>query len=60
MTEKIIKQAGFIDNGDGTVSDLANQVMWVKNDTWIELGRLVTWHESQDYAKEMNEKKFAG
>ena len=60
MTEKIIKKAGFIDNGDGTVSDLANQVMWVKNDTWIELGRLVTWHESQNYAKEMNEKKFAG
>ena len=60
MAEKTIRKANFIDNGDGTVSDLANQVMWFKNDTWIELGRLVTWHESQDYAKEMNEKKFAG
>ena len=60
MAEKTIKKTNLVDNGDGTVSDLTNQVMWVKNDTWIELGRLVTWHESQDYAKEMNEKKFAG
>ena len=60
IAEKKIKKADLVDNGDGTVSDRANQVMWVKNDTWIELGRLVTWHESQSYAKEMNEKKFAG
>jgi len=60
MTEKTIKKINFVDNGDGTVSDLTNKIMWFKNDTWIELGRLVSWHESQNYAKEMNEKKFAG
>mgnify|MGYP002700761547 CR=1 FL=1 len=60
IAEKKIKKADLVDNGDGTVSDRANQIMWFKNDTWIELGRLITWHESQDYAKEMNEKKFAG
>jgi len=60
MTEKTIKKVDFFDNGDGTVSDLTNKIMWLKNDTWIELGRLINWHESQSYAKEMNEKKFAG
>jgi len=60
IAEIKIKKADLVDNGDGTVSDRANQIMWLKNDTWIELGRLVTWHESQSYAKEMNEKKFAG
>ena len=60
MTEKTIEKPGFVDNGDGTVSDSAHKIMWLKNDTWIELGRLVNWHESQDYAKEMNSKKFAG
>ena len=60
MIEKTVKRVDFVDNGDGTVSDLTNKVMWLKNDTWIELGRLVNWHESQSYAKGMNEKKFAG
>ncbi|MDP7556925.1 MAG: DUF1566 domain-containing protein [Nitrospinaceae bacterium] len=60
MTEKTIKKAEYVDNGDGTVSDLANNLMWLKSDTWIELGRRVSWHESQLYAKEVNDKNFAG
>jgi hypothetical protein len=34
--------------------------MWMKKDTWVNLGRLITWHESQELAKKMNEEKFAG
>ncbi|HJL72509.1 MAG TPA: DUF1566 domain-containing protein [Nitrospinaceae bacterium] len=60
MTEKTIRKAKYVDNGDGTVSDLTNNLMWFKKDTWIELGRQVSWHESQAYAKEVNDKKFAG
>ncbi len=60
MVEKTVRKAKFVDNGDGTVSDLTNNLMWLKNDTWIELGRQITWHESQEYAREVNEKKFAG
>ena len=60
MIQKTVKKTRFVDNGDGTVTDVDNNVMWVKDDTWLELGRQVTWHESQGYAKEMNEKKFAG
>ncbi len=60
MTEKTIRKAKYVDNGDGTVSDLTNNLMWFKKDTWVELGRQVSWHESQAYAKEVNDKKFAG
>jgi len=60
MTEKTIRKAKYVDNGDGTVSDLTNNLMWLKKDTWVELGRQVSWHESQAYAKEVNDKKFAG
>jgi len=60
MTENTIKKIHFVDNEDGTISDLSNKIMWLKSDTWIELGRIINWHESQNYAKEMNQKKFAG
>ncbi|GJL79384.1 MAG: hypothetical protein NPINA01_23730 [Nitrospinaceae bacterium] len=54
------KKSAFIDNGDGTITDVRHGLMWVKNDTWLELGRLITWHEGLEYSKKMNEQKFAG
>ena len=36
MTETI--QAQYIDNGDETVTDTKHGIMWMKNDTWLELG----------------------
>jgi hypothetical protein len=50
----------FIDNGDGTVTDSLHNRMWMKSDTWVELGRLLSWHQSQEYARKLNEEKFAG
>ena len=50
----------YIDNGDETVSDTRHGVMWMKNDTWLELGRLITWHDSLELARKKNEEKFAG
>ena len=50
----------YIDNGDETVSDTRHGVMWMKNDTWLELGRLITWHDSLELASKKNEEKFAG
>ncbi|MBI4389159.1 MAG: hypothetical protein HY580_03180, partial [Nitrospinae bacterium] len=40
----------FVDNGDGTVTDLLTRLMWMKNDTWLELGSLLNWHQGQEYA----------
>ncbi|GIT65013.1 MAG: hypothetical protein Ct9H300mP23_06400 [Nitrospinota bacterium] len=50
----------YIDNGDDTVSDTKHGIMWMKNDTWLELGRLITWHDSLELARKKNEEKFAG
>ena len=59
MTETKL-ETQYRDNGDDTVTDLKNDIMWLKSDTWVTLGRLVTWHESQAMAIKMNEEKFAG
>ncbi len=50
----------FVDNGDGTVTDTMRDLMWMKNDTWVDLQRLVSWDQSQEYINEMNSQKFAG
>lgn len=50
----------FVDNGDGTVTDTMKDLMWMKNDTWVDLQHLVSWDQSQDYINEMNAQKFAG
>ena len=50
----------FIDNDDGTVTDTRSGRMWMKNDSWQALGRHINWVKSHEFAKEMNEKKFAG
>ena len=58
MTETI--KAKYVDNGDETVTDTKHGIMWMKKDTWLELGRLITWHESLELARKKNEEKFAG
>ena len=50
----------FTDNGNGTVLDRESGLMWMKGDSWVELGRLITWHESQKFIQEKNISKFAG
>lgn len=55
-----IKKERFVDNGNGTVTDFLHNRMWMKDDTWVDLGRIITWHQSQEYAKEMNGKNFGG
>ena len=50
----------FIDNGDGTVTDVQKGLMWMKSDTWVVLKRLVSWMQSQEYVEEVNQEKFAG
>jgi hypothetical protein len=59
MTETKV-ETRYLDNGDDTVTDLTHSLMWMKKDTWVNLGRLINWHESQELARKMNEEKFAG
>ncbi|GJL78328.1 MAG: hypothetical protein NPINA01_13170 [Nitrospinaceae bacterium] len=50
----------FIDNGDGTVTDSEKNLMWKKSDSMGDLAKWVNYQESADYARELNEQKFAG
>ena len=50
----------FIDNGDGTVTDTEKGLMWNKTDTMNDLKKWVNYMDSGDYARELNEKKYAG
>lgn len=54
------QQTRFVDNTDGTVTDIRKNLMWTKADTWVELGKRVSWWQGQEYIQELNEKKFAG
>ena len=50
----------YVDNGDGTVSDTRNNLMWRKSDSYEEFGYGITWFEAHDYCESVNEKEFAG
>ncbi len=50
----------YVDNGDGTISDPRNNLMWKQSDTMAQFGYGINWFESNDYIEELNEKKFAG
>lgn len=50
----------FVDNGDGTVSNTEKGLMWTRTDTMNDLGKWVSYIESVDYVRELNQKKFAG
>ena len=50
----------FLDNGDGTVSDQKSGLMWVKDDSYLELKRFIIYSGAQKYMKKKNEQAFAG
>jgi hypothetical protein len=50
----------FTDNGDNTVSDLANGLMWMKSDSMNDRERWTNYIEGVDYVRDLNTKQFAG
>ena len=50
----------FRDNGDGTVSDLEQGLMWKQQDSYQERKEWMNWAMAQKFVLEMNEKRFAG
>ena len=52
--------AEFVDNGDETISDPINNLMWAKSDSFSEFGYGINWFEANDYIETLNEKKLAG
>ncbi len=50
----------YVDNGNETISDARNNVMWAKSDSFEEFKYGINWYEAHDYCESLNEKKFAG
>ncbi len=57
---EITQKNRFVDNGDGTVTDVESSLMWSKGDSWLELQQYITWVEAQDFVQGKNKEKFAG
>jgi hypothetical protein len=50
----------FVDNGDGTVSDVQERLMWKQQDSYQALKKWLNWKMAGDYILKLNEEKFAG
>lgn len=56
MTE----ESRYVDNGNGTVTDNETTLTWLREDTWQQEPRWMTWDEAKDFALQMGQMKFAG
>lgn len=50
----------FYKNDNGTIYDSLTSLTWMANDSRLDLEKEVTWEEGEEYARQMNEKQFAG
>jgi len=50
----------FTDNGDGSITDATNGLIWAKEDSWQVDAKWFTWDEAIEYAKHLNYIKHAG
>ena len=50
----------FVDNGDGTVTDLETKLMWKQTDSFQDTSKWNNWFRAHEYLKDLNIKKFAG
>ncbi len=50
----------FIDNGDGTVTDTENDLMWKQTDSYQDTSKWTNWYDAHGYIRNLNTNKFAG
>jgi uncharacterized protein DUF1566 len=50
----------FLKNEEGSIYDSLTSLTWLANDSRLDLDKEITWDEAEQYAREMNEKNFAG
>ena len=52
-------QKRFIDNGDGTITDLETKLMWKQTDSFQDTSKWVNWYRAMEYLQELGIEKFA-
>ncbi len=50
----------FKDNGDGTIAQVDEDLIWSKKDSRQELGKWLNWDEANAYREACNEQKYLG
>ena len=39
----------YVDNGDGTVTDMKSGLMWTQKDSYSDMGQFLTWAKTREY-----------
>jgi hypothetical protein len=52
-------QKRFIDNGDGTITDLETKLMWKQTDSFQDTSKWLNWYSAVKYLLELGVEKFA-
>lgn len=50
----------FIKSEDGTIYDSLTSLTWMASDSRLNLDKELSWDEAGEYARQTNDKKFAG
>ena len=50
----------FRDNGDNTITDTKTDLMWMKEDSYLNSGHWANWFGAIRFIKQMNKTEFAG
>ena len=53
-------QGRFVEGDKDTVIDLKRKLLWLKQDTYQMTGKWMNWVQVRDYAKELNQSRYAG
>tara|TARA_B100000686_G_scaffold351652_1_gene451027 strand:- start:2586 stop:3095 length:510 start_codon:yes stop_codon:yes gene_type:complete len=54
------EEARFIDNGDGTIYDKLFNLTWMKNDSYLDLKKFLSFSQAKKYVDKINKETFAG
>jgi hypothetical protein len=54
------QKSRFLKRDDGTIYDSITSLTWMAKDSRLDLDKEVSWDEAEEYAKDMNQKNFAG
>jgi len=54
LREPEISKLHLIENNDGTITDPDSDLLWVKKDSYSDLGKCLSWQESLDYVEKLD------
>jgi len=56
--EKLSSDGRYIDAGNGVISDTKTGLIWTQRDSYVDLGKSLSWNESNDYVKNLTSGEY--